>query len=86
MRERIIYILICLLHSKVVPRRSHRYAQGPDKALIMGTLEIFLKICFCQFLQGGALPEVLTFSTLAKVEHVIADDQLKTSAATEKEW
>ena len=52
----------------------------------MGTLEIFLKICFCQFLQGGALPEELTFLTLAKVEHVIADDQLKTSAAKEKEW
>ena len=52
----------------------------------MGTLEIFFKICFCQFLQGGALPEELTLSTLAKVEHVIADDQLKTSAAKEKEW
>ena len=52
----------------------------------MGTLEIFLKICFCQFLQGGALAEELTFLTLAKVEHVIADDQLKTSAAKEKEW
>ena len=52
----------------------------------MGTLEIFLKICFCQFLQGGTLAEELTFLTLAKVEHVIADDQLKTSAAKEKEW
>ena len=52
----------------------------------MGTLEIFLKICFCQFLQGGALAEELTFLTLPKVEHVIADDQLKTSAAKEKEW
>ena len=52
----------------------------------MGTLEIFLKICFCQFLQGGARAEELTFLTLAKVEHVIADDQLKTSAAKEKEW
>ena len=84
--ERIICFLICWLHSKVVPRRSHRHPQGPDKALVMGTLEIFFKICFCQFLQGGPLPKELTFSTLTKVEHVIADDQLKTSAAKEKEW